>query len=234
MKTLIIITSDLKNIFRDRSLSVIVFVPLIFLVLLRFMPAWYEPHVPVLATYRAHILSGFCVVSSALMGFILSFILLDEKDQNLMPVFRVMPLPAVQFLAYRVLMIMGFSFIGNMLIILFSRMVEYTLMKTILLSLACSFIGPSSTFLITGFAKNKIEGVTYFKLFNMLLMAPLAGIFIVARFSLLFGIVPYYWIYAAFIGSQFISGTMCIELALLLNGMLMMGSFYFFYHRTYV
>ena len=233
MRTLIILSSDLKNIFRDRSLSVILFVPFIFLAILRILPPLYESYLPVMTAYRTHILSAFCIISSGLMGFIMSFIFLEEKDQQLIPVFQVMPMPASYFLFCRTLTILLFGFIGNFFLIEFSNMIAVNTGKALLLSLAASFTGPSSTFLITALAKNKIEGVTYFKLFNSLLLMPIAGFFIASKFSLLFGIIPYYWIYSSIIGNSYIPQSVSLFLALFLNFIFMIAAFLFFLRKTY-
>lgn len=228
MKVLTIIKSDLKIIFRDESLSFIMFVPLIFAGLLKFLPPWYEEYLPVLYDYRPLILAFFCILNSALMGFILSFILLDERDQQLFPVFRVMPVTFYKFLSIRVLLIMQFGFLSSLLLIYITGFIGYNLFLNVILSLSASLVGPSSTFIITTIAKNKIEGVTLFKLFNMILFVPVGGLFVKGWLSYLFGIIPYYWIYKGFYNSTGMSTAMILVVALLTNSVLLILSIKFF------
>lgn len=233
MNALVIVKSDFKNIFRDRSLTLLVFVPFIFLGLLKFMPPIYESYFPFLVDYRPHILSLFSILTSVMMGFILAFILLEERDQNLLPVFMVMPLSVGKLLFLRVLVIVGFGFFSSLLIISGTGLIHVPFHQAVVLALSCSLTGPSSTFIITSFARNKIEGVSYFKLFNMFLMAPVAGVFIHSKLALLFGIFPFFWIYSSFTSFPYISTELSMILALLTNALLLYGTYRLFVYRTY-
>lgn len=234
MNVLTIIKSDFKNIFRDRSLAFIVFVPIIFFALLRFAPPIYEQYLPALIEYRAHLLSVFCILSSVLLGFILAFIILEERDQNLMPVFMVMPYSFGNLLLLRVSVIIVMGFLSSILLIVGTGLVEIPFYQAVFLAFASSLTGPSSTFIIASIARNKIEGVSYFKLFNMILMAPIAGMFIGTWHSLLFGIMPYYWIYAAYIGNPvYISSWTSLIIAIVYNLILLLLTFRLFLQRNF-
>ncbi|MBN1116722.1 MAG: hypothetical protein JXA77_05940 [Bacteroidales bacterium] len=233
MRTLVIVKSDIKNIFRDKSLAFVIFVPFIFLALLRIAPPVYEQYAPVMELYRAHILSVFCLISTALMGFVLSFILLEEKDQSLFPVFQVLPLPIGRLLLLRTLVIMIYGFLASLLLIFGTGLVDFGISKSILLALSCSLTGPSSTFIITSFARNKIEGVTFFKLLNTVLMLPVTGVFIKSKLGLLFGIFPHYWIFSSFVNQGFIPTNLVILISLIANSILLYLSYLLFIRKTY-
>lgn len=224
MIQLSIIKADIKNIFRDRSLAFIVFLPLLFLALLRFAPPVYEPYAVILKEYRSYILAFFCVLTSGLYGFILSFIMLDEKDQGIIPLLKVLPVPAGKLMYMRSALIFGLGFLSNCMLVFFSGIVEYSLIKGVLLSILSSFAGPISAFIITSLANNKIEGVTYFKLFNLVLMAPMAGLFIQSKLAILVGIIPFYWMYAGFVGSDILSPNFNILIGLLYNLLILWGA----------
>lgn len=223
MIQLSIIKADIKNIFRDRSLVFIVFVPIIFLILLRLTPPVYEPYAAILKEYRSHILAFFCVLTSGLYGFILSFIMLDEKDQGIIPLLKVLPVPAGRLMYMRSALIFAFSLLSNCILVFFSGMATYSFAEGFLLSFTSSFAGPISAFLITSLANNKIEGLTYFKLFNLVLLAPIAGLFIQSKLSLLVGIIPFYWVYAGFTESSVLSLNYLILIGLLYNLFILWG-----------
>lgn len=231
MNILTIVKSDLKIILRDASLRVIIFVPLLFAVLLRLAPPFYENYFPALIEYRPHILAFFCIITSALMGFILSFILLDERDQNLFPVFRILPFSFKYFLLIRGLLIMFIGFISSILLILSTSFIGHSFTKLLLLSFSCSMVGPSSTFIITSVARNKIEGVTLFKLFNMLLFLPIVGLFVKIPFTYFFGLIPYYWIYNGFLNNTALPDIWVLFLACFLNFLLLFVSFRFYVNK---
>ncbi len=231
MNLLTIVKSDLKIIFRDASLRIIVFVPFIFVALLRIAPPIYEKYFPLLFDYRPHILAFFCIINSALMGFVLSFVLLDEKDQNIMPVFKIMPFSLKHFLLIRILVILLFGFFSCILLILSTGLIEISFLKLVLLSLSCSMVGPSSTFIITSLSKNKIEGVTFFKLFNMILFLPIAGLFVKLPLAYCFGLIPYYWIYNGFFNTTTFPNSLVLFFAVIYNFILLYLSFHFYMRK---
>jgi hypothetical protein len=85
--------------------------------------------------------------------------------------------------------------------------------------------------LITGFARNKIEGVTLFKLFSFITILPLAAFFINTKLSLLFGFLPYYWIYSCYIKNAFLSESITIMIALIYNLFFIIFSCQFFIQK---
>jgi len=62
----------------------------------------------------------------------------------------------------------------------------------ILLSALCGLIAPLLTIVVTILSKNKMEGMTWFKLVNLLVIIPLAAFFI-PEYALLFGVIPTHW-----------------------------------------
>lgn len=219
-----VIQADVKNIFRDRSLVFILFVPIIFILLLCFLPPLYEPLLPIMSEYRTHILSFFCILTSGLYGFILSFVMLDERDQGILPVFRTLPINLKNLMFCRIALILSLAIVFNLALILISNLVPISFLKALFSAVTSAFAGPISAFLITSFAKNKIEGVTYFKVFNLLLMAPMAGMFLTSKLSLLIGVIPFYWTYAALIGHPFLSDIIVFVVGALINMLVLLAS----------
>ena len=198
MKTLTLIKTDLKNVLRDPSLVVIVILPVLLIILLRIAPSFYEPYVPEMITYRPLILGTFCLLISALSGFLLAFVMLDEKDQKLFDVFNVMPFRLNRLIRLRIVSMMVTGFVFCALLIVGSDLVQMNILQVLTLSLLCSLSGPANTLLIVSLAGNKIEGVTYFKVLNMIIMAPMVGVFIAGTIRYLLGIFPFFWVFMSF------------------------------------
>lgn len=188
MRLIRLLKTDMLNIVRDRSLVVIFFLPFIILALLRIAPPLYEPLLPEMILFRPLLLAMFCLVVSALAGFLMAFILLDEKDLQLQPVFRVMPFPYSRLIALRTFFILCLGFIFCLVLILWSHLIDLTVLQALVLAFCCSLAGPTATLLLVLLAQNKIEGVTYFKLFNVILAMPIAGLFLAQPYSHLFGV----------------------------------------------
>ncbi len=233
MRALIIVKSDFKNIIRDKSILMILFLPIVFWILLRFVPPYGEKYFPVIQEYRAYFLSLFCLLSPVLLGFILSFLILEEKDQNLVPLFQVLPLSIHKFMVIRVCLILFFSFVSGLLLITTTGLIHISLWKAVALAFACSFTGPANAFIITAIARNKIEGVTLFKLLSLLLLAPIAGLFIPSDISLFFGLIPYYWIYLGFIPGNPSMVSVYIFIAVGYQVVFVLSAYYLYIRKTY-
>lgn len=198
MKALVLLQSDLKNILRDRSMVFIMIVPVFILLILRIAPPLYESYFPVMVEYRPLILGFFSLISPLLAGFMFSFMMLDEKDQCLFPVFRVTPFSFEHLILYRIVIISLLGFIFSLLLILASGLIEIETYQVIFLALLSSMGAPIYSLLILSLARNKIEGVTYYKMINMFLVLPIIGIFIENPFRYIFAIIPSFWVYEAF------------------------------------
>jgi hypothetical protein len=198
MKTIVLLNSDMKNILRDRSMVFVMIAPVLILIILRIAPPIYESYFPIMVEYRPLIIGFFSVLTPLLAGFMFSFMMLDEKDQCLFPVFRVTPFSFEQLILYRVAIITCLGTLFSLLLILASGLVQIKLYQAILLAFLASLGGPVYSLLILSLAQNKIEGATYYKLLNMLLILPIIGMFIESPLRYLFGIIPVFWIFEAF------------------------------------
>ncbi len=198
MRTIYLIKTDLKNIFRDPSLIAIFIAPIAIIGVLRFLPPLYEPFFPKVIEYRPAILGAFCLTVSALASYLLAFVMLDEKDQHLFHVFRVMPFTFPKLMLIRVLNMFLTSFILSNILIFGANLVTLNFNQIIILSCLCSLSGPANTLLVVSLSSNKIEGATYFKLLNMFIMAPITGIFILNPLKYLLGVFPFFWVFISF------------------------------------
>ncbi|MBN1951228.1 MAG: hypothetical protein JW801_08485 [Bacteroidales bacterium] len=202
MKTLTIFRYDLKNIFRDPSMLAILIAPLAMLVILRIAPPLYEPYFPVMVEYRPLILAVFSILITALSGFLMAFVMLDEKDQHLFDVFRILPFTFKQLIGIRILFMFLLGFVLCASFIPASGMLDLNIFQIVSLSVLAAISGPANTLLIVSISNNKIEGATYFKGLNMFIMAPLAAIFIASPLRYLIGIIPFFWVFASFTAYQ--------------------------------
>lgn len=187
--------NDLRLIFRDPVLYVMFFVPFIFIALLRFgLPPLIEV-LPMLASYKMVILASICLVTAMFPAFIFSFILLDEKDLEVLAVIRVLPISSSMFILYRLVFISLFSLLFNLLILILSNQTEWPIVKMFLVSIPVALVSPVSCLTITTFANNKIVGATWMKGLNFLFMIPVLTYIFEGSWEYILGILPYYWIF---------------------------------------
>ena len=128
--------NDLRLIFRDPVLYVMFFVPLLLIILLRFGLPPLIQLLPVLASYKMVILASICLVTAMFPAFIFSFIMLDEKDLEVLAAIRVLPVSSSVFILYRLLFISLFSLFFNLLILILSNQTEWPIGKMLLVSIS--------------------------------------------------------------------------------------------------
>lgn len=67
--------------------------------------------------------------------------------------------------------------------------------ESLLLSVVVGLMAPVYVLGLSILSKNKMMGLTWVKLFNLLIVLPVAAFFIPQPFSWLFGIFPTYWLF---------------------------------------
>lgn len=186
--------NDLRNIFRDDILKYFFIVfPLLFIVLLLFGVPVIIKEFPIIGDYTDIILSFFALEFPMIIGFVISFIMLDEKDENVFTALRVMPLTLFEFLFYRLFLSIFFTFIFVFVMLFTNNLYEMSLNQIAINSFLFSLITPIVILLEVCFAGNKVTGFTMFKGLNFIFMIPVASYFITAKWKIIVGIIPSYW-----------------------------------------
>jgi fluoroquinolone transport system permease protein len=190
--------NDLRNIVRDRTVGVLLVVPVIFLVLLRFGYPLAQRYVPQAGEYAHLVVAGFCLIAGTFPAFMTSFIMLDERDQGVFAALRVLPIALGRLLAYRLSVVTALSLIYPALRLAGTGLVDLPLWRQAVLVVLCAIGSPAATMLVVAVAGNKIEGLTLFKgLFFVLALAG-AAVAQPGWWIWLVALLPMYWVYAAF------------------------------------
>lgn len=186
--------NDFRNIIRDSILKYFFFlVPLLFILIFLFVLPIIINTFPIVNDYTDLILSFFCLEIPMIIGFVISFIMLDEKDEKVFTALRVMPVSISQFLFYRLFFAVFFTFIFIFAMLLLNNLFEMSMLNMILFSFLYALITPIVILLEVSFASNKVTGFTIFKGLNSFFMIPVASYFIAAKWEILIGIIPSYW-----------------------------------------
>ena len=193
-----LIQSDSRQIFRDYALWVFVFLPFIILSLLRWGLPVIEAYFAILVDYRLLIVAMMSSVSAVGSAYLISFIMLDEKDEQVFDALRVMPISPARFILYRLLLITGLGFVFAIFTIAGSGMLEISPLRILGLSFLISLGSPLTALACVSFAHNKIEGVTLLKGINFLFVIPMIVMILDVSWKWVFGFIPFYWVFAAF------------------------------------
>lgn len=196
--------NDFKNIIRDRFLVYAAIVlPLMLIVFSRIILHWIAPSleqtIPLASNYS--LLFMLCATMIPLVyGFIAAFLILDERDEHLLTVLRVMPISRNGYLMYRMLFLSVFSFIVLLVFPPLSGLVEdtqFNYMQYIPIALLFTLLTPFSALMVSSFATNKVQAFAIFKISGTVFLVPLFIFLLSDNMKYIFSPVPNFWAFMA-------------------------------------
>ncbi|MCB0737329.1 MAG: hypothetical protein KDC92_07440 [Bacteroidetes bacterium] len=186
--------TDFKLVFRDPSLRIFLVLPaLILVVILIALPALVEAY-PVVEEYVPIVLMGGMTQAPTMFGFIYCVVFIDEKDTQVAKMYGVVPVSKKGFVVYRLLFPFVFASLVTWLMLVVQPFYELPMASIALLSFITGLVTPIMALSVAVFSKNKMEGMTWYKIINLLVTLPLAAFFI-PKFGEAFGIIPTYWMF---------------------------------------
>ncbi|MCL6591105.1 MAG: hypothetical protein K6U80_14260 [Firmicutes bacterium] len=202
-----LLAGDLRNIFRDPLLAFIPFAPILAALIIRivfpylniFLQQQYHFNFSI---YYSFVLSIIILSTPVYFGMIIGFLLLDERDEQILNYVAVTPLQKTGFLVYRTMLPVIVSIIFSYLLILMVGIVKPDLLKFLPVALMVSLEAPMYALFLGAFAGNKIEGLALAKGLGVLFIAPAAGYFIKSNWQFIAGIVPLYWVSKAYLAIE--------------------------------
>jgi fluoroquinolone transport system permease protein len=135
---------------------------------------------------------------SIAFGFIYSMVLVDEKDTNVSKVYGILPISKFWFVVFRLIPPFLLATLATFLLLLVEPFYDSPVISNLVYSALAGLVAPLMILFIGIIAKNKIEAMTWQKLFNIPLFLPILAFFIPASFSLVFAMFPTFWMYQGF------------------------------------
>jgi fluoroquinolone transport system permease protein len=199
MKKLIkVAVNDFRLVFRDNSLKIFIALPLMNLVVIRYAIPYVAGIYEVLQDYFAVILMLATMQGSTAFGFIYSMVLVDEKDTNVAKVYGILPVPKFWFVVFRLIPPFFLATLATFLLLLVEPFYRLPVISNLVYSTLAGLVSPLMILFVATTAKNKIEAMTWQKLFNLPLFLPVLAFFVPVSFSLVFAIFPTFWAYQGF------------------------------------
>lgn len=195
-KIMLLFYNDFKNILREPMLILLMIGPFLMGGVLKWLiPFMTELLLPYfnLADYYSLIAGCVLLFIPMLMGTLVGFLLLDEKDDNIFLMLIVTPLGRKGYLAYRTLFPSVISLISSIIILPFINIIDISFLTIILVSLLTSLSAPLTALFFASIAGNKVEGLALSKGLGIFLAIPIIAYFINYPWRLIAGFVPYYW-----------------------------------------
>ncbi|MCG8572198.1 MAG: hypothetical protein MJB14_18865 [Spirochaetes bacterium] len=195
---------DLKNVQRDPILVLLFFVPFSVVALFRFAIPFatqlLDQHLAFdLTPHYAFIISMVSLIVPMTYGFVMGFILLEERDENILNYFAVTPLTKGGYLWYKMIIPMVVSTFFSLMILLLLPFTDFPVFKIVLLCMVASMEAPLMALFLAAFAQNKVEGMAVGKLGSIIFMAPFIGYFAPGIGKLGGALFPPWWISMTFL-----------------------------------
>jgi fluoroquinolone transport system permease protein len=197
-----LLAGDYRNVARDPLLVYLPLAPFLLLLSLRLVVPWItdlvSAHLDLVLYYP--FITGFLIIMTPLMvGMVSGFILLDERDENILTAIVVTPLSKNGFLLYKLSATTILSFILNVILVGALSLVPFRPLALLPPALMASAEAPLLALFMAAAAGNKVEGLVLAKASGLLFLAPLAIIFLPADWQLVAGILPTYWVTRCFL-----------------------------------
>lgn len=190
--------NDLRNIVRDRTVGVLLGVPLVFLVLLRLGWPVAEGQLAEAGDYQSVVLGVFCLIAGTFPAFMTAFIMLDERDEGVLTALRVLPLSFRRLLTYRLVVVAALSLLYPVALLLGTGLHEGGWARGAALALLCSAGSTTAALAVVSLARNKIEGLTLFK--GLFFVYGLAGVAVAfpGGWAWTAAVFPPYWTFTVY------------------------------------
>lgn len=186
--------SELKAWARDPMLSFMVFYPILFGIIGRFvLPLAAENSGFDINAYADVVIVALTLMTPLIYGSLAGFTILDDRDDNMLMSIRVTPLSIYQYLSFKLAIVFVFSFVGCIYVMWFSNIGDLPLGNIVSIAFMTSLAAPMTALFINAFAKNKIEGFAVMKTLGTVIVFPIIALFLVDKREFFFAFAPGYW-----------------------------------------
>ena len=189
---------DFLLIFRDNSLKFFLVLPFLNALVLRYGIPYVVDRFPAVGDYTILIVMMITIQGSLAFGFIYSMVLVDEKDTRVAKVYGVLPVSQIWFVLFRLIAPFVLSSSASALILFVQTVYDIPFLSIIGYSVLVGLVAPSMVLFVAILSKNKIEAMTWQKIYNLPATLPILAFLLPASFTWLFAILPTHWAFQGF------------------------------------
>ena len=206
-RTFSLLAGDLKRISRDPILAVFIAVPVLLSTLLAFGLA---PARDFLLRATGFDLAPHYTFSAAILlqmlplvlGMFTGFIILDDRDENVLQYMAVTPLSRGGYLVYRLALPVMAGLIITLPMLALSDLLAAPIAALAPITLLAAMQAPVVALFMAAFASNKVEGLAIGKLCGPLVVGPLIGYLLAPPLKFLGALFPPFWITESFMAAS--------------------------------
>jgi fluoroquinolone transport system permease protein len=215
--------ADVRNVNRDSLLRLMLVYPWIMAVLLRWVIPWAAEGFADQFDVRPYygMLTSFfgAMLMPQLFGYVIGFMLLDERDDGTLTALRVTPLSLDRYLSYKLIVPVLVSIVAVYIFVPVVGLIDVPFAPLAPIAVLAALEGPVFALLLVSLAGNKVQGLAVMKGLSLLLVTPIVAYFVPEPWQWLFGLAPTFWPVKAF--WQLLAGEAwwpTVVLGLIING----------------
>ncbi|MEO8257019.1 MAG: ABC transporter [Acidobacteriota bacterium] len=190
-------SADARLLWRDPLLGWVLLLPLALALLLRVVfPGIRAARLATgvdLRPYEALVMGGYLMTAPGIVGMVIGFLMLDERDTGTLSALRVTPLAMPQYLAYRIALPL---LVGTAATLVGYPLAGITALPPAALLAIASVAGLSAPLLalvLATAAPNKVAGFAVVKVMNGVNLLPVVAFFLPRPLQFAAGVLPTYW-----------------------------------------
>lgn len=146
-----------------------------------------------LAAYYPLIMGGYLMTAPGIVGMVIGFLLLDERDERTLSALRVTPLSMRRYLAYRVTLPLLAGTATTLVGYPLAGMTRVPVMTLIPIAAVAALSAPSLALVLATAAPNKVAGFAVVKLLNVINLLPMVAFFVPPPLQYVAGVLPAFW-----------------------------------------
>ncbi len=192
------IKADIKLIQREPVLMMLTALPLFIFVFIKLMLVFGTPLLMLytgfdLSPYNAYILATTLLLSPFMLGTVVGFLMIDEKDARIYELISITPVGYSGYILNRLLLPMVgsilYTFVGYLILNIYSLSFALLAYMAVLLGIEGAMLG----FLLFYIADDKVKGLTYSKGLGVFMFFVFADLIDIKWIRWLASILPFYW-----------------------------------------
>ena len=188
---------DARNVARDSMLRWVVILTPAFGLLVRFVlpPVAsavqrrfgidLEPYYPLIISFLPLVVAG-------MIGTVVGFLLLDQRDDETITALLVTPLSLSDYLRYRMVVLVLLCVALSCVTVPLAGLLETTPLQLVVTSIVAAPLAPIYALFLGSFAANKVQGFALAKAIGIVFLPCIAAYFVTGPWQNAFGLVPQY------------------------------------------
>jgi fluoroquinolone transport system permease protein len=146
-----------------------------------------------LTPYYPLVMGGFLMTAPGMVGMVIGFLLLDERDARTLTALRTTPLSMRQYLAYRVTLPLLLGTASTLIGYPMTGLTPLPTTSLLPIVIVASLSAPLLALILALAAPNKVAGFAVVKVLNAVNLLPIVAYFIPRPIQYAAGVFPTYW-----------------------------------------